>query len=56
VVLADKEADLAIGVELDPLGIGVVSLIDGDLGHDSPIVVLITNRLDGKLKVPISLV
>jgi hypothetical protein len=55
VVLADKEADLAIGVKLDPLGIGIVSLVDGDLGHDSPIVVLVTNRSDGKLKVLISL-
>jgi hypothetical protein len=55
VVLAHKKADMAIGVELDPLGLGVVSVTNGDLGGDSPSVVLITVGSDGKLKVPISL-
>jgi hypothetical protein len=54
-VLANKEVDLPIGVEFDLFGISVVSLTDRDLGSDSPIVVLVTNGLKGKLKVLVSL-
>jgi hypothetical protein len=49
------EEDTAIEAKLDPLGINVISVSDGDLGSDSPIVVLVTNGLKGKLKLPISL-
>jgi hypothetical protein len=54
-VLANEEADSSIGVELDPLGVSIVSLGDGNLSSDSPIVVLVTNGSKGKLKLPISL-
>jgi hypothetical protein len=50
-----KEADSSIGTELNPLGIGIVSLADRDLGSDSPIVVLVTNGSKGKLKLQVSL-
>jgi hypothetical protein len=54
-VLACKEADTSIRAELDPLGIDVMPITDGNLGGDSPVVVLITNRSQGKLKLPTSL-
>jgi hypothetical protein len=54
-VLANKEANLAIGVELDPLGIGIVPVANRDLSNDSSTVVLVTMGLDGKLKFLISL-
>ena len=54
-VLADKEADTSIWVELDLLGISIIPIFNRDLGGDLPIVVLIANRLEGRLKLPISL-
>jgi hypothetical protein len=55
VVLANKEANLSIGMEFDPLSVGIVSLANRNLGIDLPIVVLITNGSKGKLKLSISL-
>jgi hypothetical protein len=43
VVPANKEVDSSVRVELDPLGISIVSVAERNLGRDSPIVVLITN-------------
>jgi hypothetical protein len=54
-VLANKKTDPSIRVKFDPLGVGIVSLTNGNLGRDSPTVVLVTNRSDGKLKLSISL-
>jgi hypothetical protein len=54
-VLTNKEADAAVRVELDPLGIGIVTVSDRDLGRDSPIVVLVTNGSKGKLKFSVRL-
>jgi hypothetical protein len=55
-VLANEEADSSVRAELDPFGIQVVSVASRDLGSDSPIVVLITMGLNGKLKLSVSLV
>jgi hypothetical protein len=55
VVLVNKEADLTIGAEFDPLGIGVVSIADRDLGSDLSGVIFITMGSEGKLKLLISL-
>jgi len=54
-VLANKEVDSSVRAELDPLGITVVPITKRDLGRDLPIVVLVTNGLQGKLKFLISL-
>src|SRR6267142_2282954 len=42
-VLPNKEVDAAVVALLDPLGVGVVSSPDGDLGGNMPIVVLVPN-------------
>jgi hypothetical protein len=54
-ILSGEEEDTTVGVTLDPLGIDVISISNRDLGCNSPIVVLKTNGLQGKPKLPISL-
>jgi hypothetical protein len=54
-ILSGEEEDTTVGVMLDPLGIDVISISNRDLGCNSPIVVLKTNGLQGKPKLPISL-
>jgi hypothetical protein len=56
VVLTDKEADMTVRAELDPLGFSIVSVTDGDLGRDLSSIVLVTVGSDGKLKLSISFV
>src|SRR6267142_109864 len=54
-VLPDKEVDTAIVALLDPLGVGVVSSADGDLGGDAPVVVLIPHGMEQELEATVSL-
>jgi len=48
-VLPDKEVDAAVVELLDPLGVGVISSPDGDLGGDAPIVVLVSDGTEREL-------
>jgi len=54
-VLPDEEADAAVIALLDPLGVGVVSSADGDLGGDTPIVVLIADGTEWEFEAMVSL-
>jgi len=54
-VLPDEEVDTAVVVLLDPLGVGVISSADGDLGGDTPIVVLIPDGTEQELEATVSL-
>jgi hypothetical protein len=54
-VLASEEVDASIRAEFDPPGINIVSLSNWDLGCNLPIIVLVTNGSEGKLKLPVSM-
>jgi|SRR6267142_2479215 len=54
-VLPDKEVDMAVVALLDPLGVGVVSSADGDLGGNVPIVVLIPDGTEWEFEATVSL-
>jgi len=40
---------------LDPLGVGVISSADRDLGGDLAVIVLIADRMEGELEAMVSL-
>jgi len=48
-VLPDEEVDAAVVALLDPLGVGVISSPDGDLGGNTPVVVLIPDGMEREL-------